>query len=160
MGGDIAAGDVAFDNRAQQMQAGVKAHQAMAGFPIQFGRDGIADCWQVVILGDYMQGFAAVAVLDRGCDRHFAAIGGFENSDIPGLAASGGVEHGLVEFDAAVRDRDDLGVAVSAIGVFTKQKAGHRLLHTWWRSDRVTVGLPPKSGRSQICLWWGWAASR
>lgn len=82
VGGDVAAGYIALDDRAEKMQAGMEAHQLVAIVPIKLSRDRVANRRQGVIIGNDVQDASCFAVLDCRGDGQGGAIPKCERANV------------------------------------------------------------------------------
>ena len=147
VGVDLAAGDGELHQRAQQMQAGVHAHQPVARVPVEHDADALAGCGERAALGRDVHDAGLVGVVDGGGDRAAAAALQLDQPLVAGLPAGGRVEHGAVEDDAAALvDAEHARAAVALVGIGPVELLGHGC---------HPGALPSPSGRGREAMTYG-----
>lgn len=116
VGGDPAPGHRVRHRGAQQVEAGVKAHVAMAPLPVDLGDDrGTRRRQRDAGRRDVDHLVSAFAL--QGVDDRDLAAAAAERAGVARLSAAGRVEHGLREPDAALVDPGHGRLAAAEIGV-------------------------------------------
>jgi len=111
------------------MQRGVDAHALETALPVEDGAHRLAGLRRGLAVQRHMQDAATVLrIIDCAADRDRGAVGPAQQAGIAGLAATGGVEDRLVQFDAAALiDRQHGGGGLGEIGVVAEEQGGgHR----------------------------------
>jgi hypothetical protein len=118
---DRAAGHVAGYHGAQQVHAGMHAHQPVAPLPIDLDLDLHAGLGQIGALGGDVHHLVLARALARVDDPRLAA-GPAQQADVAGLPAASGIEHRPVELNAVGPRGQNGCFAAPAIGVVAKDQ--------------------------------------
>jgi hypothetical protein len=134
VGRDRAAVHQLWNQVAQQVGGGVKAHQAVAALPVDANRDGIPRLQarqQRVLVGSgqvaYFMGGPAFRILGLAGvgNREFVAACQHQQTTVTRLAAAQRIEHGAVQDDALFADGGHDGRAFLQVRVLTEEFMGH-----------------------------------
>src|SRR5215472_10527260 len=135
VGCDVAAGDRGRDDAGQQVERGVQAHQPVTARPVDLERNRLTGLEHRASGGTDMQHPVRRLPLAGVDDRDCLALWTQELAAVARLATAQGIEHGAVELDAALIDREHPRGRGAQVRVLAEQQLGRH------GCDRLRVSL-------------------